>query len=74
LQSVVEAIPVDATPCLQSYAGWLYTQYNKKESSLQGKCLPDAKSGVISHIRQKMINGNSARFIRKAIQTELMEE
>ena len=73
-QETVETIPVDATPCLQSYAGWLYTQYNKKEDMHQDKCLPAAKSGIISHIRQKRINGNSARFMRKVIQTELIEE
>jgi hypothetical protein len=37
-QETVEAILVDATPCLQSFAGWLHTQYNKKECSHQGKC------------------------------------
>jgi hypothetical protein len=40
----------------------------------QDKCLPTAKSGIISHIRQKRINGNSARFMRQVIQTELIEE
>ena len=72
-QETVEENPRDAVPCLQSFAGWLHTTYNKTESGLVMDTSIQNNSNILQSIRQQTIMGHSVRFMQKVIQQELIE-
>ena len=72
-QATAEEIPDNAVPCLQSFAGWLYTTYNKIDKDLASASSIQNTSNILKSIKHQTITGHPVSFMRKVIQQELIE-
>ena len=66
---IVEEIPKEAVPCLQSYTGMLYTGYQRAGTS----SIQEIHLQKKHQVKAQEIAGDPTKFIRKVIQADRME-
>ena len=73
-QEIVDVIPPEEIPFLQSYIGWMYTEEYKR--SFHAICLiaPARTEKLDSTIRDKLITGQPLKFMREVFQTDKTEK
>ena len=85
MKEEVDNMPTEAIPCLQSYTGMIYNNYNRsrltynpaeiKETSsvsYDPTSIKETSNNRRSQIRGKIIKGDFTRNVRKVIQEEIM--